>query len=326
MNSNPPLMDTYKHLFANNPQPFDPNQTARVEECNLPLVDLNRLISKNSETISACKRDIITAASEWGFFQVVNHGIPYDLLLELRELQKKIFQEPHEKKRSEKLYKLSPDSYCWGTPSATKLEQLSWSEAYHIPLNSIDTMNRNIIGEISTALSKLAHDLASILSTHLGDKNGDYVKESCTRDTCYLRLNHYPICEEPSGAFGLAPHTDSDFLTILYQDQVGGLQLWKHDTWFTVRPNPHALIINIGDLFQAWSNDMYKSVKHRVLVNSRVERFSVAYFLCPSYETVIKGYSDPSVYKRFTFGEYRQQIKDDVRLMGRKIGLSRFLA
>jgi gibberellin 2-oxidase len=48
------------------------------------------------------------------------------------------------------------------------------------------------------------------------------------------------------------PHTDSDFITILYQDQVGGLQLVKDKKWIAVKPNPNALIINIGDLFQVF--------------------------------------------------------------------------
>lgn len=56
---------------------------------------------------------------------------------------------------------------------------------------------------------------------------------------------------------GLIPHTDSDFLTILYQDQVGGLQLVKDRKWIAVKPNPNALIINIGDLFQVTNNNSF---------------------------------------------------------------------
>ena len=56
------------------------------------------------------------------------------------------------------------------------------------------------------------------------------------------------------------PHTDSDFLTILYQDQVGGLQLVKDGKWVAVKPNPHALIINIGDLFQVYLIILYPTI------------------------------------------------------------------
>ncbi|KAJ4981711.1 hypothetical protein NE237_032548 [Protea cynaroides] len=138
-------------------------------------------------------------------------------------------------------------------------------------------------------------------------------------------MNRYPPCPLPWKVFGLMPHTDSDFLTILYQDQVGGLQLVKDGRWVTVKPNPEALIVNIGDLFQAWSNGVYKSVKHRVMTNGQVERFSVAYFLCPSYDTVIQSYKEPQVYRKFSFKEYRDQVQEDVRITGSKVGLPRFL-
>lgn len=77
---------------------------------------------------------------------------------------------------------------------------------------------------------------------------------------------------------------------------------------------------------QAWSNDVYKSVEHRVVTNPQVERFSTAYFLCPSYDTVIdNGNCELSVYRKFSFREYRQQVQEDVTKLGFKIGLPRFL-
>jgi len=76
---------------------------------------------------------------------------------------------------------------------------------------------------------------------------------------------------------------------------------------------------------QAWSNDEYKSVEHKVVANDKVERYSIAYFLCPSYATMISGCKEPSTYKNFTFGEYRHQIQEDVKKIGHKVGLSKFL-
>lgn len=95
----------------------------------------------------------------------------------------------------------------------------------------------------------LAQKLAEILAEKLGHKSSFY-QESCLPSTCYLRLNRYPPCPVPSDIYGLIPHTDSDFLTILHQDQVGGLQLVKDGQWIAVKPYPEALVINIGDLFQ----------------------------------------------------------------------------
>lgn len=74
---------------------------------------------------------------------------------------------------------------------------------------------------------------------------------------------------------------------------------------------------------QVVSNDVFKSIKHRV-VASEEERFSFAYFYCPSEDVMIESCMKPSIYKQFSYKEYRQQIEKDVEKTGNKVGLSRF--
>ncbi|KAF0931477.1 hypothetical protein E2562_004600 [Oryza meyeriana var. granulata] len=326
--SNPPLMATCKHLFV------DHRLDAAVDrnECDLPVIDLALL--DDGESAERCSADIVRAASEWGFFQVANHGVQQALLRELHDAQVAVFRRPFQQKVGERLLDFSTESYRWGTPTATCLEQLSWSEAYHIPMTpatgskhrtTTTSSCRAVIEDVSTAMYELAQKLAVILARGLGGDAAGETMRSCTReDTCFLRLNRYPPCAMGSGAgaaFGLCPHTDSDFLTVLHQqDSVGGLQLLKGGRWVAVKPDPSALIVNVGDLLQAWSNDLYRSVEHRVMANAMMERFSMAFFLCPSYDTMIRS----SSYRSFTFGDYRKQIMEDVRSTGRKIGLHRF--
>ncbi|XP_062190130.1 gibberellin 2-beta-dioxygenase 5-like [Phragmites australis] len=326
--SNPPLMATYKHLFDTHPHRLDAgDRTNDHDECDLPVIDLASLGEEQ------CRATIVRAASEWGFFQVTNHGVPQALLDELHEAQVGIFRRPFERKVRKPLLDFSPESYRWGTPTATCLEQLSWSEAYHIPITPASESEtagdkiRLVIEQVSSAMSQLAHQLARILIGGLpGDEDDAEMMTRCTRNTCFLRLNRYPTCVAASSAFGLCPHTDSDFLTILHQDSVGGLQLLKAGRWLAVKPNPGALIVNVGDLLQARSNDLYRSVEHRVMTSAARERFSMAFFLCPSYNTLIRPRctGDPPLYASFTFGEYRNKIREDVRLTGRKLGLQRF--
>ncbi|XP_031499482.1 gibberellin 2-beta-dioxygenase 8-like isoform X2 [Nymphaea colorata] len=325
--SEPPLQKTYKTLFE---KQHKTEHDTVVEECELPLIDLDQLNTGRRER-DKCVRAMAKASSEWGFFQVVNHGISTDLLNRMSGEQAKVFGQPFEKKVKEKLLDFSSETYRWGAPSATNLQQLSWSEAFHIPLaNCSDPSHpdkstlRRTINEYAAAVSDLAQQLAQLLTESLGFRTS-YFAQNCGPSSCYLRLNRYPPCPLSSEVFGLISHTDSDFLTILHQDQVGGLQLKKDGKWITVKPNQKALIVNIGDLFQAWSNDAYKSVEHRVIANKIVERFSVAFFLCPSYDTVIETCRRPAMYKKFTFGEFRQQVQEDVRRTGHKIGLPRFL-
>nr|GEV70741.1 gibberellin 2-beta-dioxygenase 8 [Tanacetum cinerariifolium] len=180
----------------------------------------------------------------------------------------------------------------------------------------------NAMEQFATMVSDLAENLAEILAEQLGHKS-DFFRKNCLPSTCYVRMNRYPPCPISSQVYGLMPHTDSDFITILYQDQIGGLQLVKHGKWIAVKPNKDALIINIGDLFQAWSNDVYKSIEHRVVANTQSARFSTAYFFCPSYDTMIQSCVENSVYRTFSFREFRQQVRDDVKRLGYKIGLPR---
>lgn len=103
--------------------------------------------------------------------------------------------------------------------------------------------------EFAAAMSKLAKLLSGILAENLGHPR-EVFQDICHESNCFLRLNRYPACPISPKTFGLVPHTDSDFLTILYQDEVGGLQLMKDSKWVAVKPNQDVLIINIGDLFQ----------------------------------------------------------------------------
>lgn len=329
---NPPLLDKYTQLLCHsgvNLRGFGQKNEVVMEECELPLIDLGGLRSENEEERLACAAAISKASSEWGFFQLVNHGIGLELLRKMRREQIKLFEAPFERKTTCGLFN---NSYRWGNHTATTPEQLSWSEAFHVPLTKISeearyeefSSLREVMEEYATEMLKLARLLARVLVTNSGHNRG-VLDDICDESTCFLRLNRYPVCPIAPEIFGLVPHTDSDFLTILHQDEVGGLQLMKDSKWVAVIPNQDALIVNIGDLFQAWSNDVYKSVEHKVMVNAKVERYSIAYFLCPSYDSLIGSCKEPSVYKKFTFGEYRSQIQQDVKKTGHKVGLPRFL-
>ncbi|XP_039044072.1 gibberellin 2-beta-dioxygenase 8-like [Hibiscus syriacus] len=333
MDSDPPFHETYKTLFADkgsSTTDISPknDRNTTVEDRELPLIDLSRLALDDELEKERCKEEIARAANEWGFFQVINHGTSRDILDKMREEQVKVFKQPfYNKCREDKFMNISAGSYSWGTPTATSLGQFSWSEAFHVPMTdisssrSLNTTFTTSVEQYATKVASLAQKLAEILAEKSGH-NSTFFQENSFLSTCFLRLNRYPPCPVP--LFGLMPHTDSDFLTVLHQDQIGGLQLVKDGNWVAVKPNPEALFINIGDLFQAWSNDCYKSVQHCVVTNPTQERFSAAYFLCPSYETVIESCSKPSVYRSFSFKEYRQQVQEDVQNYGYKVGLPRF--
>ncbi|XP_062226200.1 gibberellin 2-beta-dioxygenase 6-like [Phragmites australis] len=334
--ADPPLADSYLALLRRGEREGIAPSTegSAVLERELPMIDLKCLTSGGARERTACADAMARAASEWGFFQVSNHGVSRALLEEMRREQARLFRLPFETKANAGLLN---GSYRWGTPTATSLRHLSWSEAFHIPLASISRKDcnygelvslRGVMQEVADAMSRVARTVAVALAGRLGHEAsaaGGAFPAGCDERTCFLRLNRYPACPFASGTFGLVPHTDSDFLTVLCQDQVGGLQLMKDARWVAVKPHPDALIVNIGDLFQAWSNNRYKSVEHKVVPNAKAERFSAAYFLCPSYDSPVGTCAEPSPYRAFTFGEYRRKVQEDVKRTGKKIGLPNFL-
>ncbi|KAL2573539.1 hypothetical protein GLYMA_17G145200v4 [Glycine max] len=329
MDCEPPFLETYKTLVQKHVEDSKNIDSSSLLERSgeLPLIDLGRLNGERDE----CVKEIAEAASKWGFFQVVNHGISQELLERLQFEQKKLFYQPFINKSAQvNLSSLSAKSYRWGNPFATNLRQLSWSEAFHFSPTDISRMDQHQCLRLSleaftTRMFPLAESLAEILTCKLMNTKSNYFQENCLPKSSFIRLNRYPSCPISSKVHGLLPHSDTSFLTIVHQGHVRGLQLMKDGKWVDVKPNPQALVVNIGDFFQAFSNGVYKSIQHRVVAAEKAERFSIAFFYCPSEEAIIESQINPATYRKFTLREYRQQTEKDVKQTGDKVGLSRFL-
>lgn len=130
----------------------------------------------------------------------------------------------------------------------------------------------------------LAERLTKLIfkSLEISEKSSTWVASNSTNA---LQLNSYPSCPDPNRALGLAPHTDTSLLTILRQSSISGLQIFKEGVgWVSVLPIANALVVNVGDLLHILSNARFPNVLHRVLVNQKRQRLSMAYFYCPPME------------------------------------------
>nr|CAB3498583.1 unnamed protein product [Digitaria exilis] len=130
--------------------------------------------------------------------------------------------------------------------------------------------------------------------------------------TTFFRLNYFPPCPRPELALGVGRHKDPGALTIVYQDDVGGLDVQRRSDgeWVRVKCVPDSFVINVGDTIQVWSNDRYESAEHRVSVNSAKERFSMPYFFNPSLNAVVEplgelvGEDDPPRYSAYCWEDF----------------------
>lgn len=283
----------------------------------LPVIDLQSLsLIKLSE---ACK--------ELGIFRLVNHGIPLVLLDQLKDHAKRLLSLHFTSKQC--LF-TSPVSYFWGTPApgVGGPQNLNWLEGLNIPLDKLSQLQtadpildsfRSLLEEYGRHLARLASTIFEAISKNL-KLDPEQSKLNLCKSTGQIRVYRYLPCSEANQGWGLEAHTDSSVLSILNQDEVGGLQIFKDDLWLDVDPCPNTLVLNLGDMMQAMSNGEYTSVKHRVKLNKHEERISICYFVFPSENQLIQS----SKYKPFTYSDFRAQVQEDIRTTGFKVGLDRF--
>ncbi|ESQ30377.1 hypothetical protein EUTSA_v10012337mg [Eutrema salsugineum] len=335
MASQPPFETNFSSIFGSSSprSTSDSNmvtptvQTARIK---LPLIDLSHLTNGDEVKRKRCVKQMVEAAIEWGFFQIVNHGIPKEVFDMMFLEEKKLFDRSFSEKVRENFLDFSTNCYRWGNPNATSPAQYSLSEAFHITLGEISSFPddgnnlRTTVGMYVQEIARVAQMICEILAKQV-NVNPKYFKNICELKNSFLRLNKYHPRIFGSEVFGLVPHTDTSFITILSQDQIGGLELFKNGQWIGVKPCSEALTVNIGDMFQALSNGVYQSVRHRVISPVNIERLSLAFFVCPYLETKIECFANPKKYRSFSFREYKEQSERDVKETGDKVGLSRFL-
>ncbi|OIW04106.1 hypothetical protein TanjilG_00666 [Lupinus angustifolius] len=300
--------------------------TSSDYDANVPIIDLGDL-NGDPDTIASTLGQISEACHEWGFFQVVNHGVNHDLMDMARETWRKFFHLPMEVKEQ---YANSPNTYeGYGSRLGIKKGAiLDWSDYYYLhylPLSLKDYNKwphvppscREVIDEYGRELMKLCRKLMKVLSINLGLEEENLQKAFGGEDIgACLRVNFYPKCPKPDLTLGLSSHSDPGGMTLLLPDeQVAGLQVRKNNNWITVKPAPHAFIVNIGDQIQVLSNAIYKSVEHRVIVNSSKERVSLAFFYNPKSDIPIEPAKElvkpdrPALYTAMTFDEYRLFIR-----------------
>ncbi|KAF3442264.1 hypothetical protein FNV43_RR16180 [Rhamnella rubrinervis] len=290
----------------------------------VPPIDLKGFLSGDTMAISDASRLVNEACMKHGFFLIVNHGIDYELIEKAHKYMDLFFgMKLSEKQKAQR--KLG--EHCGYASSFTGrfFSKLPWKETLSLRYCPDDSNSSNIVEdyivnvmgedfrefgkvyqEYCEAMSKLSLGIMELLGMSLG-LGKEYFREFFEGNDSIMRLNYYPKCQKPDQTLGTGPHCDPTSLTILHQDQVGGLQVFVDEKWHSVKPELDSFVVNIGDTFMALSNGMYKSCLHRAVVNSTQLRKSLAFFLCPKTERVITpprslvSTDNPRMYPDFTW-------------------------
>ncbi|KAM3362636.1 1-aminocyclopropane-1-carboxylate oxidase 1-like [Capsicum galapagoense] len=283
---------------------------------NFPIINLEKLNGAERANTMGMIKD---ACENWGFFELVNHGIPHEVMDTVEKLTK-----GHYKKCMEQRFKELVASKGLEAVQA-EVTDLDWESTFflrHLPVSNIsdvpdlDDEYREVMRDFAKRLEKLAEELLDLLCENLGLEKG-YLKKGFygTKGPNFgSKMSNYPPCPKPDLIKGLRAHTDAGGIVLLFQDdKVSGLQLLKDDQWIDVPPMRHSIVVNLGDQLEVITNGKYKSVMHRVIAQTNGTRMSLASFYNPGSDAVI--YTAPTlvekaadeskqVYPKFLFADY----------------------
>lgn len=283
----------------------------------IPVIDLS--LSTKELHSAVCQ-----ASYGWGAFHVVNHGVPIKLLHEMLAVGSSFFEDLDV---SEKLKyandESSPASEGYGSRMLVSDKDdtvLDWRDYFNhhtFPISRRDPSHwphypsnyRNVVEEYSEQMKLLALKLLALISrsknlesSHIEDAVGEIYQN--------ITVSYYPPCPQPELTLGLQSHSDMGAITLLIQDDVGGLEVLKDGEWVTVQPLSDAIVAIIGDQTEVITNGECRSAVHRAVTNSKRARLSVATFHDPAKTRTISPAPellcscDGRLYPDVVYGDY----------------------
>ncbi|KAL6609667.1 hypothetical protein ACP70R_039636 [Stipagrostis hirtigluma subsp. patula] len=275
---------------------------------------------------------VVDACERFGFFKIVNHGVPMGVVDRLEAEAVRFFASP----QAEKDASGPADPFGYGNNRIGRNGDMGWleylllavdgasvSKASPVPSSSL----RDAVNEYVGAMRRLATSVLEAVAEGLGvaprDALSGMVADAASDQV--FRLNHYPPCPLLQGlpdscaVTGFGEHTDPQLLSVLHSNGTAGLQVALpgddddgHHRWAAVPPDRAAFFVNVGDSLQVLTNGRLRSVRHRVVANSLKPRVSMIYFAGPAAAQRLAplpellGHGEQRLYRDFTWGDYKR--------------------
>ena len=307
--------------------------TSLSEFQSVPIVDVAPLFGGSDAAARAVAAEIRRASIEVGFFYVRGHNVPLDLMRAMLMGAKYFFSLPGERKRAIKVNNAHRGYVPFAQTTLGRAYKPDLKESLNFafpfkpgdpyleggkPLIGLnqwpadEPVLQRIAEDYYAGVFELGQKLLEGFALALDVERGVF-RDLYRHPLVRARLVHYPPqgALDNEGQFGAAPHTDWGCITVLWQDDVGGLQVRNRSgQWIDAPPIEGTFVINIGDMLERWSNDLFVSTPHRVVNSSGRERYSIPIFYDPDFETVVEclpncsGPANPPKYPRTVAGEY----------------------
>uniref|UniRef100_A0AAV1U7W4 Fe2OG dioxygenase domain-containing protein n=1 Tax=Peronospora matthiolae TaxID=2874970 RepID=A0AAV1U7W4_9STRA len=315
---------------------------------HVPVVDVSALMALPTDAhvdeavrdarasgLHATISEIRAAATDWGFWYITNHGLSKHELATFQNQMRSFFRLSLDVKRRVARGVLNSRGYFDNELTKNKTD---WKECFDVsgiqedgptkhpkhermgedenqwPLEVLLPGFSPGILEYYCKMERLSRRLVKVCAAALGQEPTVFDPFFNEDNSSFLRLNHYPVAPMPDKTMGVHHHTDAGALTILLQDdEVASLQVLHREskTWTLVPPREGTFVVNVGDMMQVWSNDVFVAPLHRVLANGCTDRFSAPFFYNPSYKTQVqplvgKEGEDEPRYRPLSWRAFRQ--------------------
>jgi isopenicillin N synthase-like dioxygenase len=278
----------------------------------LPIIDIGPLYQNDEQGWQQVATAIDQACRQWGFFYIKGHPISTQRIDTLQAMAKEFFALPLAQKLEIDITQ-SQHHRGYGAIATEQLDpnlpsdlKETFDMGLHLPAEHPDVLagkplrgpNRHpslpgweaLMQQHYEDMQALAQTLLRAIALALGIERG-FFDSRFEAPVSVLRMIHYPPRHSASSAEqqGAGAHTDYGCVTLLYQDDAGGLQVRNVDgQWIDAPPIAGTFVVNLGDMMARWSNDLYVSTPHRVISPLGVDRYSMPFFAEPHPDTVIE--------------------------------------
>lgn len=286
--------------------------TVDEEFSRIPIIDISALVLGTGDR-NAVAAQIRQACRECGFFYIVGHGVDEALQQRLEQLSRQFFAQDLETKLK---IRMALGGRAWrgyfpvggeltsGKPDLKEGIYFGAELGDDHPLVKTDTpmygsnlfpsnipQFRETVLDYMAAMTQLGHTLMAGIALSLGLEES-YFRDRYTSDPLILfRIFNYPPEPSPPNSqpsWGVGEHTDYGILTILKQDESGGLQVRSKSRWIAAPPVPGSFVCNIGDMLDRMTGGLYRSTPHRVKNLAKRDRLSFPFFFDPNFNAEIK--------------------------------------
>lgn len=284
----------------------------------LPVIDLASYLNGETGAMEAAAAEIQAALVDVGFLSIVGHGIPWDEVETIYEWARRYHALPVEQKTDHPM-DMTHMGYI-GLGGAQKGDRPPALNAAFFMGRPGSKRNRfpaeNILPGFRPAIESYYRRMET-LGQHLlplyalaADMPADHFGQFFDPSLATLRMTHYPPITADDDQWGIDPHCDAGFMTLLPTNTVGGLEIRGDRGWFAVAQEPQSFVVNAGDTLRTWSNDRFRSTMHRALNVSAKGRYAIPYFFDPRPDTMIEALpgcvdaEHPPLHEPYRYGDY----------------------